>query len=188
MTAPTTSPEFDRVYLGGLTPWGDIRIPPELKALAKGRAGQRSLELGCGLGRFSHWLAGQGLLATGVDFSAVAIDKAQARGEGMDGLRYLVADVTALPPLGGAFDFAFDVGCFHCLPPEGQHAYAASLAGQLRPGAPLLIWAMDHSPADLALTPQSVAAALAPHFTLQSAAPNRRRIAASHWYHLRCAG
>ena len=184
MTAPTTSTEFDRVYQGGISPWGDLRIPPEVKALAKGREGQRSKELGCGLGRFSRWLSGQGLLATGVDFSAIAIAKARARGAGLSGLHYDVADVTALPDLGGPFAMAFDVGCFHCLPPEGQRAYAFSLSGQLCREAPVLIWALDQSPFNPALNPSTLAAALAPYFTLERATPSRRRLAASHWYHL----
>ena len=185
MTSPTPSTEFHRVYLGGLTPCGDVRIPPELKALAKARAGQRSLALGCGVGRFARWLAEQGVHATGVDFSPVAIEKARARGRNFADLRYEVADVTALPNLDGPFDLAFDVGCYPCLTPERQRANAATIGPQMRPGALLLIWALDKTPADERLDGASMADNMAPHFTLQSATANRRRIIASHWYHLR---
>ena len=185
MTGPTTSPEFDRTYKGWITPWGDVRIPPELKALAIGREGQSSLELGCGLGRFSRWLAGQGLRATGADFSPVAIGKACARGRGLTGLRYQVSDVTSLPDFGSPFDMAFDVGCFHCLPSKGQRARAASLAAHLHPGAPLLIWALDATPAGQRPDAASIAKLMGPYFTLQIAKASRRRLVASHWDHLR---
>lgn len=60
---PTTSTEFDRAYRSPVTLWGDIRIPAELKALAQKESPRRSLELGCGIGRFSRYLAQQGLCA-----------------------------------------------------------------------------------------------------------------------------
>ena len=77
MPAPATSEDFDRAYRSPITLWGDIRIPEELKALAREGATRSSLEFGCGVGRFSHYMAQQGLRATGVDFSSVAIAKAK---------------------------------------------------------------------------------------------------------------
>lgn len=76
---PTTSADFDRAYRLPLTLWGDLRIPAEIKALARHEAPRTSLELGCGLGRFSRYLAQQGMRATAVDFSPVAIARAQTR-------------------------------------------------------------------------------------------------------------
>ena len=73
---PVTAADFDRAYRAPLTLWGDLRIPPEVKMLARRGAARRSLELGCGVGRFSRYLAQQGVRATAVDFSAVAIAKA----------------------------------------------------------------------------------------------------------------
>lgn len=80
--APATSTEFDHIYQSFLLhwAWGDARIPGELKQLVATQRPRTALELGCGLGRFSGYLAGQGVAATGVDFSAVAIEKARQRG------------------------------------------------------------------------------------------------------------
>src|ERR1700761_4172183 len=126
MKAPTTSADFDRAYRAPLTPWGDVRIPPQLKELVRGRTS--ALELGCGLGRFSRWVAQQGVRATGVDFSPVAIAKAQASVAGdPTPPRYVVGDVTRLPALDGPYDASFDVGCFHCLDGEGQARYVAGV-------------------------------------------------------------
>jgi SAM-dependent methyltransferase len=76
------------------------------------------LELGCGVGRFSCYLAQQGLRVTGVDFSPVAIAKARKRvARDNERPEFLVGDLTRLDPLSGPFDVSFDAGCFHCLDP-----------------------------------------------------------------------
>jgi SAM-dependent methyltransferase len=187
---PTTSADFDQAYRLPLTPWGDFRVPEAIKTLARRGSPRRSLELGCGVGRFTRYLAREGLDATGVDFSSVAIAKAKAAGP-TDHLRgsvdFRVGDVTALASsttLTGPFDFSFDVGCFHCLDAAGQKAYAAEVRRLLRPGGIHLIWALDEGPAALRLTPAAVKRVFLDGFSLQDARPSRRRIIASHWYWL----
>lgn len=183
MNAPTTPDGFDAAYRAPLTFWGDIRVPKEVKALATRYPAAKVLELGCGLGRFSQYLAEQGQVATGVDFSPVAIDKARCRVAGKRRhATYLTADVTRLDVPGAPFDAAFDVGCFHCLDAAGQAAYAGGVARHLKPGATLLIWAMDAAPSDITLSPAAVEPVFDQHFHLISAQRSRRRFAASHWF------
>ncbi|WP_036840728.1 class I SAM-dependent methyltransferase [Pleomorphomonas oryzae] len=182
MTAPTTSAGFDAAYRAPLTLWGDIRVPREVKAIADRLADGKVLELGCGLGRFSQYLAERGLDSTGVDFSPVAIDKASARVAGKARrANFMVADVTNLHVPGGPFDAAFDIGCFHCLDAEGQAAYAAGAASVLKPGATLLIWGMETAPSDQPFTPDAAEAIFEGHFRLVRSAPSRRRFARSYW-------
>jgi len=50
----------------------------ELKDIVETYKPKTSLELGCGLGRFSAFMARQGIKATGVDFSPVAVEKAKS--------------------------------------------------------------------------------------------------------------
>lgn len=188
MKVPSSSTDFDQAYRAPLTFWGDVRVPPEIKALARHAAGKRSLELGCGIGRNTCYMAQQGLSATGVDFSPVAIAKAQRRAH-QAGLAaaFLVADVTQLSALRGPFDMSFDIGCFHCLDAEAQLRYAAEVGRLLQPGATHLIWALDETPSELRLTAAQVAATFAPHFELISAKRSRRRLARSHWYALKAS-
>lgn len=183
MKAPTTRDDFDAAYRAPLTPWGDIRIPTEVKALAARYPAGKVLELGCGLGRFSQYVAEQGLIATGVDFSPVAIDKARARSAGKPKrATYLTADVTRLDVPGKPFDAAFDVGCFHCLDAAGQASYSAGVARHLKPGAILLIWTMDAAPSVISLSPAVVEPVFEQYFRLVRAQACRRRFAASHWF------
>jgi cyclopropane fatty-acyl-phospholipid synthase-like methyltransferase len=182
-TAPTTSADFDRAYRAPITVWGDIRIPREVKSLARQAASGNALELGCGVGRFSRYMAQQGLRAAGVDFSPVAIAKAQ-KSVAQDDVRpqFLVGDVTHLDVLSGPFDVSFDVGCFHCLDPQGQRAYVAEVSRLLRPGGTHLIWTLDSSPSDLSLSPEAMNEIFAPAFELENARKSRRRLVRSHWY------
>jgi cyclopropane fatty-acyl-phospholipid synthase-like methyltransferase len=184
-TAPTTSSDFDRAYRAPITVWGDVRIPKEIKALARQGIPASALELGCGVGRFSRYLAKRGVRVTGVDFSSVAIARAQAR-VAQDDVRpqFLVGDVTRLDALSGPFDVAFDVGCFHCLDPLRQRAYVSEVCRLLRPAGTHLIWALNSSPSDLSLSPAAIKEIFAPAFELQNARKSRRRLARSHWYWL----
>ncbi|MEO8184856.1 MAG: class I SAM-dependent methyltransferase, partial [Deltaproteobacteria bacterium] len=130
---PKTSTDFDRAYRAPLTLWGDLRIPPEVAALVRSGAPRGVLELGCGIGRFSRYVARQGPRTIGVDFSSVAISKARASvREGEANVEFHVGDVTALGGIAGPFDRAFDVGCFHCLDASQQARYACEVARWVR--------------------------------------------------------
>jgi SAM-dependent methyltransferase len=177
--------DFDRAYALPFTPWGDIRVPAELEELVQRESPRISLELGCGIGRFSRRLSRRGIRATAVDFSAKAIEKARRRAaKDPNPPDYRVGDVTRLDFLQGPFDLAFDIGCFHCLPAQGRLDYAAELHRLLPPGAMLLVWTMDRAPSGLSTDPESVQEVFARRFMLQESKSVRRRLAASRWHYL----
>ncbi|MDR1385043.1 MAG: methyltransferase domain-containing protein, partial [Planctomycetaceae bacterium] len=96
---PDTGVEFNKAYktFHHLL-WTDRRIPKQLKTLVQTANPSSSLELGCGLGYFSEYVAKQGVKATSVDFSSVAIEKAKKRtAKNKRQPAYLVGDVTNLP-------------------------------------------------------------------------------------------
>jgi cyclopropane fatty-acyl-phospholipid synthase-like methyltransferase len=182
---PDTSAAFDSAYRFPVTIWGDARIPPEIKALTRTGAPRSALELGCGIGRFSRYVAQQGIRATGVDFSKVAIARARKRVAGDDVQpEYLVGDVTRLDAISGPFDVSFDVGCFHCLDANAQRGYVSEVFRLLKTGGTHLIWALDTAPSGIAFTPDLVKEIFAPGFRLQAAQKSRRRLIRSHWYWL----
>jgi ubiquinone/menaquinone biosynthesis C-methylase UbiE len=184
-SAPVTGKDFDKAYNAPITFWGDVRIPKELEELIKTNNPKTSLELGCGLGRFSTYMAEQGIKATGVDFSSVAVEKAKKRVANSEHKpTFLEGDVTNLEMLNEQFDVSFDIGCFHCLDEEGQRKYVSEVSRLLKPGASLLIWAMDSSPSDIRITPDYIAKTFENRFQLVNSRFSRRRIIASHWYWL----
>jgi ubiquinone/menaquinone biosynthesis C-methylase UbiE len=188
--APSSDAEFDKVYSSSLAHWmwSDIRIPKELKELVTVNKPKNSLELGCGLGRFSSYMAKQGIKATGIDFSSTAIDKAHKRIIDNDQKpTLLVGDVTNLEMILDKFDVSFDIGCFHCLNEDGQQKYVSEVKRLLKPGATHLIWALDSSPIGIKLSPEYIAQTFKNSFQLVKSKPSRRRIASSHWYWLESA-
>ena len=184
---PSTSEQFNKVYSSPIASWawGDIRIPKELNELVKTINPKTTLELGCGLGRFSNFMAKQGIKATGVDFSSVAIENAMkhvAKDERKPS--FIVGDVTNLETIKEQFDISYDVGCFHCLYEEGQQKYVSEIYRLLKPEGTHLIWALDTSPSDINLNPDCIAKTFENGFKLVNSKFSRRRIIASHWYWL----
>ena len=102
--------------------------------LAPGRA----LDLGCGAGRNSLWLAGQGFVVDAVDLSQAAVAWASERAsEAALEVRFHCGDAfsVTLPP--GRYDLVYDSGCLHHLPPHRRVSYLALLDRVLAPGGHL---------------------------------------------------
>jgi cyclopropane fatty-acyl-phospholipid synthase-like methyltransferase len=184
---PSTGEQFNKLYNLPFVHWvwSDIRIPEELTEFVTTNNPKSSLDLGCGLGGYSKFMAKQGIKATGVDFSSVAIEKAKKR-VANDECKplFIVGDVTNLETIKEQFDVSFDIGCFHCLNEEGQQNYASEVYKLLKPGGSHLIWALDNAPGDIRLTPDYIAKTFENGFQLVNSRFNRRRIIASHWYWL----
>ena len=104
------------------------------------RARTRVLDIGCGAGTNSIFLARSGFRASGVDLAPAAIDAARRRAD-RAGVRvdFRVADALHLPYRTGTFGGLVDVGCFHTLPPPLRRDYARELARVTRPGGRYLL-------------------------------------------------
>ncbi len=135
------------MYLVGFTPWDTGAVPSELTALVEGDGALppgRALDIGCGTGTQSVYLARHGWQVTGLDVVEKPLRRARARAaaEGVT-VRFLHEDVGRLPELGvepgvGLF---LDRGCFHGLNDEQRGAYARAVSELAAPGATLLLMA-----------------------------------------------
>ena len=106
----------------------------------------RAVDLACGEGRNALWLARMGWKALGLDFSAVAIERAQAltekeRPSTAARLTWQVADVTTTPIKPGAYDLAL-ISYLH-LPPDQNAAVFRSAAHGLAPRGRLIVVGHD---------------------------------------------
>jgi SAM-dependent methyltransferase len=101
-----------------------------------------ALDLGCGDGMISRYLAERFRPSLGVDFALGAIQKAttDARDAGSPA-RFAVADVTKPPFPDGSFAFLFDRGCFHTLPRPLRAPYFEAMSRLLQPNGVLLLMA-----------------------------------------------
>ena len=124
------------------------RVTPE--RLAPGRA----VDLGCGAGANAVFLARAGFDVVGVDFSPVALRKAQRASiaAGVAGRVHLVrGDLTApdLPGVDGPFDLLVDYGTLDDLSAMDRRAMAATIVRLARPGSILVLYAFYAARADL---------------------------------------
>jgi SAM-dependent methyltransferase len=120
------------------TPRPNRFLVEEVSGLQAGTA----LDLACGEGRHAVWLAERGWQATGVDWSAVAIEKgrrlAEARGVAVE---WVTADLEEWQPAGAAWDLVL---VFYLqLEREVRRAVLARAAGAVAPGGTFLLVAHD---------------------------------------------
>lgn len=108
------------------------------RQLAAGRA----LDLGCGAGRNTLYLARHGWHAVGIDLLGPAIDRARsgAVGDAAEA-RFLRGDVTRLSDLdiGDGYALINDSGCYYGLSDGQRDAYAAGVTRVAAPDAVLLM-------------------------------------------------
>ena len=139
---------FRIFYRIGFTPWDGHPIGQGLRDLVEGTndtlalpAG-KALDLGCGTGDTSIYLAQHGWKVTGVDFVPKALDKARAKvGAANVSINFVRADVTRLgqAAIGADFDLIVDNGCLHNLRDDNRDAYVREISGVAAPDARLLI-------------------------------------------------
>jgi SAM-dependent methyltransferase len=106
----------------------------------------RAIDLACGEGRNALWLARMGWKALGVDYSAVAIERARRltereRPSTAVRLTWQVADVTTEPVKPGGYDLAL-ISYLH-LPPEQITAVFRNAGRALAPRGHLVIVGHD---------------------------------------------
>ena len=112
----TKQEQYKDRYKEKRTPWDVGRVDFNLvdimnrQPIEKGRA----LDVGCGFGHNSIWLAQHEFLVTGVDVSELALQQAKENASQYNvrctflSLDFFEEDVPGLP-----FNFIFDRGCFH---------------------------------------------------------------------------
>ena len=181
-TAPATSADFDRAYRAPITVWGDIRIPNEIKRLARQMRRAALWNWAVESGDFRAMSRDTGC-ATGVDFSHVAIAKAQMR-VAQDDVRpqFLMGDVTRLDGAGRA------VRCFlrRRLLPLSRPAGPAGLRIGGVPSSQTRSHTLDLG---VGFDPERSFTLALGHdrdlhtcLALKNAQKSRRRLARSHWY------
>jgi SAM-dependent methyltransferase len=164
-----TPDDWDRRYAEPRLVWSaepNRFVVEEVAGLPPGRA----LDLACGEGRNAIWLARRGWDVTGVDFSGVAVAKAQAMAADAGvSARFLQADLAVHVPGSASADLV--LLAYLQVPEPLRATVLQRAAAALRPGGVLLWVAHDRANLDgghggprnpdVLSTPEGVAAALA---------------------------
>lgn len=128
-------------------PWHQDAPPRILTAAVAARNGRgRALDVGCGAGIFTVWLARQGMEVTGLDLFPEAIAMAEAFARENDvKVELVTGDLFVYAPP-RPFDLVFDSGCLHSLVGGSVNGYKEQLLRWLAPGADYILghWGKRH--------------------------------------------
>ena len=133
--------DWDRRYAAVENLWASKPnrfLVAEVEDLAAGRA----LDLACGEGQNAIWLATRGWTVTGVDYSEVAIAKAQSRAkrDGVD-VDFAHADLVEYVPEPGAYDLV--ILLYLHIPSTERIGVHARASAALAPGGTLVLVGHD---------------------------------------------
>ncbi|MCV7332203.1 class I SAM-dependent methyltransferase [Mycobacterium cookii] len=138
---------FRIFYRLGFTPWDGHPLAQSLRNLIEGSDALppgNALELGCGTGDCSIYLAEHGWQVTAVDYVKQALDKARAKADARGAtVNFAGADVTHLSSagLGDNFELIVDNGCLHNMSDADRDAYVNEVTAVAVAQARLLITA-----------------------------------------------
>jgi methyl halide transferase len=139
-----TPSDWNQRYVAGETPWDSGLVSKELIRVldAENIAPCWSVELGCGTGTNSIYLASRGFDMTGLDCASAALRQAREKAaEAGANVRFLEADLCRLALDPEPFDFIFDRGCYHSVRRLDIAGFLKSLRRLSRPGTRYLLLA-----------------------------------------------
>jgi SAM-dependent methyltransferase len=191
LSSKLVSKAYNFAYKIRFSPWDSGPPMPELVDLIEGGNALppgRAIDLGCGAGTKSVYLAQYGWKVTGVDIAPEALKLARQKAEDNDvDVEFVECDLLDMPPgaVRGPFDFLLDFGCAHNLRNKAKPHYAKAIAELAGPGATLYLFAFTLGPQSV--TREEIDTAFAPHWDLVSATPGsirRTPDAGPMWYRM----
>lgn len=143
---------YRALYRLGLRIW-ERQVPPadlvDFVEAPDAQPAGRALDIGCGTGTDSVYLALHGWEVTGVDMvpGALAAARRRAAAAGV-APRYVEGDATRLPELGigDGYTLLLDFGCFHTLPEDSREPYVESVSAVAAGGATMLLYGFGRPP------------------------------------------
>ncbi|MBI3549265.1 MAG: class I SAM-dependent methyltransferase [Elusimicrobia bacterium] len=144
---------LDKFYAGAAgaadrLPWHRADPGPLLrKAVESTTRRGRALDIGCGSGVFSAYLAQQGCAVTALDLHPAAVAMARRLAESFaDRLTVLEADVLSFEAA-QPFELILDSGCLHCMSDGALPAYRERILRLLAPGGDFILehWDKRHA-------------------------------------------
>jgi SAM-dependent methyltransferase len=131
----TVQDRYRERYKSGNTPWDLGQADFNLVEVVRERpvAACQALDIGCGTGDNSIWLAAQGFQVVATDTSDIALAKAKEKAaQAGVACEFVLVDFIENKIAGAPFGFAFDRGCFHSFGSEDDRIkFARNVAAHL---------------------------------------------------------
>lgn len=142
-------PDWEQLYQAQEVesmPWFNLELDPDLdQALTSlDLHGGTVLDLGTGPGTQAIALAERGFRVTATDLSATAVSQAESKAQAKRLAIAFKQDDILNSQLEQAFDFVWDRGCFHVLPPKRRLDYVAAVARLIKPSGYLFLKCFSH--------------------------------------------
>jgi SAM-dependent methyltransferase len=132
---------FEKVYEKPGAVWTETEPPKELiELIESGRIKPcKVIDIGCGEGFYSIYLASRGFDVVGIDLSENAIKHAKENSEkhGVN-IRFLAMDIIGLGELKEKFDFVFEWTLLHQIIPSSRQKYVENVSNILNKGGKYL--------------------------------------------------
>ncbi len=144
---------FD-AHAGGYDAWYDTELGRYADTVEKSligdlagpASGEWALDVGCGTGNHSIWLAGKGLTVTGLDESEAMLDVAAAKASDTGvTVQWVLGDASALPFEGERFELVVSVAAMEFV--EARHLALREAMRVLRPGGRLVLGLLNRDSA-----------------------------------------
>lgn len=94
----------------------------------------KAMDIGCGNGRNSRYLASKGFEIEGIDFSKECIDWPTSNDKAYPSLSYINESFFDIKKDHHTYDFIYDSGCLHHIKPHRRIQYLKKVANLLKPG------------------------------------------------------
>lgn len=142
------APKWDKIYKEqnpDKIPWNFEKVPEWFEEIIKSSWINpcKTLDVGCGLGNYSNYLAEKGFNVLGVDFSEEAIIRNKEKFK-RNGLEFKECDALNLKSIldeknSEMFEFIIDISLLHHIKPEDRVKYVESLSNVTKTGSKILI-------------------------------------------------
>jgi len=136
---------FEKIYEKRAV-WTQSTPPKELVDLIENGEIKpcKALDIGCGEGLYSIYLASKGFNVTGIDISQNAVKSAKkhAKEKGLK-IRFIAMDIKDLSELEEKFDFVFEWALMHHIMPPQRQKYVEDLSKILKKGGKYLSFSFN---------------------------------------------
>jgi ubiquinone/menaquinone biosynthesis C-methylase UbiE len=129
----------------------------------------KALDICCGAGTNTVYLAEKGFDVTGIDISPTAIEYGEAKAtQAKVKIRFRVQDFLQLPFDDEEFDFVFDMGCFHHAKIKDRKTFIEGVNRVLKRGGSYMLtcFSYKNGPAWNHFTKQEITRLFSPYFEL----------------------